>query len=82
MLGLLPLPRLPQNSGPLPDPGRHSAAPEAAGALGTGSGECSYLRVHAPLAGAGCACLAAAESVYISGHAEEVELRTSGGRRD
>lgn len=47
-----------------------------AGALGTSSGECGYLRVLAPGAGAGCACPAAAESVYIWGHVEEVEPRT------
>lgn len=38
--------------------------------------------MQAPAAGSGCACPAAAESVYIWGLAEEVELRTPGGRRD
>lgn len=38
--------------------------------------------MHAPGAGAGCACPAATECVYICGHAEEVEPKTPGGRRD
>lgn len=38
--------------------------------------------MHAPGAGAGCACPAATECVYIWGHAEEVEPRTPGGGRD
>lgn len=63
-------------------PGCHSAAPEVAGALLPGSGECCYLLVQASAAGSGCACPAAAESVYIWALAEEVELRTPGGRRD
>ena len=71
-----------QHWGPLSGPGRQPAAPEATGALRTGSGECRYLRVHVPEAGAGCAWPAAAECVYIWGHAEEVEPSTWGGRRD
>lgn len=71
-----------QHWGPLSGSGRQPAAPEATGALCTGSGECRYLRVHVPEAGAGCARPAAAECVYIWGHAEEVEPSTWGGRRD
>lgn len=69
--------------GPFPGSGRHSAAaPEEAGAQGTGSGDCRYLCVYAPGAGAWCACPVAAECVYIWGHAEEVEPWSPGGRRD
>lgn len=75
--GLFPRPRLPRPRGPLPGAGRRSAAaPDAAGALGTRSGECRHLRVRAPGAGAGSACPAAAERVYIWGLVEEVEPRT------
>lgn len=69
---------------PFPGSGRHSAAaPEEAGARCTGSGDCRYLCVYAPGAGAWCACPVSA-SVCISGGTRRrwsPGLREGGGTR-